>query len=132
MEARIQAILLAVEDLAQATTFYEALGFKKDRGGAESAIYSLGETQLVLATGSLLTGVTGQDLGTPGVQHRTMLAQMVRSQEAVDQIVAEAEKAGATIVKATGSNDWGGYNGVFADPDGHVWNVSFNLLFYRA
>jgi len=38
----------------------------------------------------------------------------------------EAERAGATIVKAARKTFWGGYAGVFADPDGHSWEIAFN------
>ena len=38
----------------------------------------------------------------------------------------QAERAGATIVKAAQKTFWGGYAGYFADPDGHRWEVAFN------
>jgi uncharacterized glyoxalase superfamily protein PhnB len=40
--------------------------------------------------------------------------------------LAEAEKAGARIVKAAGATFWGGYAGYFQDPDGHLWEVAWN------
>ena len=132
MQARIQAILLAVSDLPRTIAFYEAIGFEKDRSGGSSAVFSLGETDLVFVTSDVIQGVLGEAPGEPAVTRRQLLAHMERTQEGVDQVMAQVKQAGATIVKEAGANDWGGYNGAFADPDGHVWNVGFNLLFYRA
>ena len=54
------------------------------------------------------------------------LAYNARSREEVDEVLAEAEAAGATIAKAATEAFWGGYSGYFADPDGHLWEVAFN------
>lgn len=44
----------------------------------------------------------------------------------VDQVMTQAEKAGAKIVKAAQATFYGGYAGYFQDPDGHLWEVVFN------
>jgi uncharacterized glyoxalase superfamily protein PhnB len=44
----------------------------------------------------------------------------------MDAVIAEAEKAGARIVRPGGKTFWGGYSGVFVDPDGHPWEVAHN------
>jgi catechol 2,3-dioxygenase-like lactoylglutathione lyase family enzyme len=54
------------------------------------------------------------------------LAYNTRSNEEVDQIVAEAQAAGATVSKAPAETFWGGYSGVFLDLDGHPWEVAHN------
>ncbi len=36
-----------------------------------------------------------------------------------------ALRAGATPLKAPDPTEWGGYSGVFADPDGHVWELAY-------
>ena len=38
----------------------------------------------------------------------------------------EAEAAGATIGRPGAETFWGGYSGVFLDPDGHPWEVAHN------
>ncbi len=48
----------------------------------------------------------------------------VRSQDRVDEVLAEARSAGATITKPAGQTPWGGYSGSFADPEGVVWEVA--------
>jgi uncharacterized protein len=40
--------------------------------------------------------------------------------------MARAKAAGAQILKQAAKTFWGGYNGFFADPDGHLWEVAFN------
>ena len=60
------------------------------------------------------------------------LAHQVREQAEVDRVLAAAEAAGATIVRAAADNDFLGYSGSFADPDGHLWNIGFNPQFFRA
>jgi uncharacterized glyoxalase superfamily protein PhnB len=54
------------------------------------------------------------------------LAYNVHSPAEVDAVIAEAERAGAAIKRAGAETFWGGYSGVFADPDGHVWEVAHN------
>jgi uncharacterized glyoxalase superfamily protein PhnB len=41
-------------------------------------------------------------------------------------LLAEARRAGATILRPAHSAEWGGYTGAFADPDGYVWEVAHN------
>jgi uncharacterized glyoxalase superfamily protein PhnB len=60
--------------------------------------------------------------GAPGVE----LAYNVRSPGEVSALLAEAEQAGGTIVRAAARADWGGTTGAFADPEGYVWEVAHN------
>jgi uncharacterized glyoxalase superfamily protein PhnB len=50
----------------------------------------------------------------------------VRSPEEVDAVLAEAERAGARIPRYGGETFYGGYSGIFVDPDGHPWEVAHN------
>jgi uncharacterized protein len=54
------------------------------------------------------------------------LAYNVRSPSEVDAVMAEARAAGATITREADETFWGGYSGVFVDPDGHPWEVAHN------
>ena len=54
------------------------------------------------------------------------LAYNARSPEEVDQVIAEAQSAGATIGRVGAATFWGGYSGIFIDPDGHPWEVAHN------
>ena len=54
------------------------------------------------------------------------LATNVRSRAEVDAVMAEAEAAGASVLKPPEDTAWGGYSEYFADPDGHPWEVAWN------
>jgi uncharacterized protein len=54
------------------------------------------------------------------------LAYNVGSPGEVDVVITEAEAAGATIPRRGAPTFWGGYSGVFVDPDGHPWEVAHN------
>jgi uncharacterized glyoxalase superfamily protein PhnB len=54
------------------------------------------------------------------------LAHNVGSPGEVDAVIDEARAAGATIVRPGGETFWGGYSGVFVDPEGHPWEVAHN------
>ena len=44
------------------------------------------------------------------------------TESGVDELVARAAAAGATVVTDPTQQPWG-YEGTFADPDGHLWQV---------
>ena len=54
------------------------------------------------------------------------IAHNVRSEKEVDEVMGQAQRAGATIVKAAQKTFYGGYAGYFADPDDHLWEVAYN------
>src|SRR5262249_13965378 len=54
------------------------------------------------------------------------LGHNVNSEQEVDDVMRQAERAGAHIVKAAQRTFWGGYAGYFQDPDGHLWEVVWN------
>jgi uncharacterized glyoxalase superfamily protein PhnB len=54
------------------------------------------------------------------------LAHNVRTRLEVDRVIEEARSAGATIGREPAETSWGGYSGVFVDPDGHPWEIAHN------
>jgi uncharacterized protein len=54
------------------------------------------------------------------------LAYNVGSPAEVDATIKEARGAGARIAREPGETFWGGYAGVFVDPEGHPWEVAHN------
>ena len=42
----------------------------------------------------------------------------------------EAISAGGKLMKPAQKVFWGGYSGYFADPDGYLWEVAHNPLFW--
>jgi uncharacterized protein len=125
VEPRVSLITLGVRDLARARRFYEALGWPTGAApGDDVVFFRSGGTVLALwdraslAEDSSVTDAAGWG----GVT----LAHNVRSPAEVDAVLAEAEAAGATIGRPGAETFWGGYSGVFLDPDGHPWEVAHN------
>jgi uncharacterized protein len=54
------------------------------------------------------------------------LAHNVGSPAEVDALIADARRAGATITVEPHATFYGGYAGIFTDPDGHPWEISHN------
>jgi hypothetical protein len=67
----------------------------------------------------------GLPLSPPGTVDFA-LAHNVASKREVDDVLAQAEAAGAAIVKAAHATFYGGYAGYFQDPDRHLWEVAWN------
>ena len=129
MHPSLRAIILPVADIQRSTSFYESLGFQKSRGGAQLTLFELGSNTL----GLVPRNVIEEDLGnaSAGEPGGCLLFHSVRTRVEVDQVLLEAKEAGATVASEASDNDWGGYNGVFSDPDGHRWSVGWNPEFYR-
>jgi predicted lactoylglutathione lyase len=126
MEQRVSLVTLGVLDLSRARAFYGRLGWRESQpSNDEVAFFQCGG--MVLALWSLDDLVEDARVGQPGRGFANVsLALNVRSKQEVDATLAEAEKAGAKILKAGGDVFWGGYTGYFADPDGFVWEVAWN------
>jgi len=127
MSASITLITLGVADVAKATAFYEQLGFVRSRTASQEGVSFFRAGGVVLALWSREAqreDAAAQDLwnGNGGIA----VAQNVASEAEVDAVMATAEAAGARILKQAAKTFWGGYDGYFADPDGHVWEVAFN------
>jgi catechol 2,3-dioxygenase-like lactoylglutathione lyase family enzyme len=125
MEQRVSLVTLGVADLARARAFYEGLGWTTGAApGDDVVFFQAGGTIVGLWSREQLaedSGVTDSG-GWGGVT----LAHNVRSPAEVDTVMATAEQAGATIAREAGGTFWGGYSGVFLDPDGHPWEVAVN------
>jgi predicted lactoylglutathione lyase len=124
MDQRISLVSLGVGDLGRARAFYEALGWHGQEV-EETVFFQAGPLVLVLWARAKLaadSGVPDDGRGFDGVT----LAQNVRSAGEVDAVVAAAADAGATVTRRPGPTFYGGYAGVFLDPDGHAWEIAFN------
>jgi uncharacterized protein len=129
MEQRISLITLGVADLERSRAFYERLGWQRSVRGADGiAFFKTGGMALALYPRDDLAkdaGVSPQGHGFPGFT----LAFNARSRAEVEVVLAEAQAAGATIVKPAEEAFWGGYSGYFTDPDGFAWEVAWNPSF---
>jgi hypothetical protein len=125
MEQRLSLVTLGVADLGRARAFYEALGWTTGAAPAEDVVFFQAGGMIVALWGrtQLAEDSVVEDSGGWG---GVTLAHNVRSPEEVDAVLAEAERAGATIGRPGAATFWGGYSGVFLDPDGHPWEVAHN------
>jgi catechol 2,3-dioxygenase-like lactoylglutathione lyase family enzyme len=131
MEQRISIVTLGVADLGAARRFYEALGW--ECGEVEETVFvQAGGSAVVLWAREKLAADAGvEDAGIDGFGG-IGLAQNVRSSAAVDEVLAAARDAGATITKPAAETFYGGYAGYFADLDGHLWEIAHNPGFTLA
>jgi catechol 2,3-dioxygenase-like lactoylglutathione lyase family enzyme len=126
MEKRLGTLTLGVRDLAKARAFYEqGLGWTRDGGEADIAFYQLNGLVLGLYEWPKLAIDAGVDEVGSGFRGVT-LAYVVRKRDEVEEILREAEAAGAKILVNARETFWGGRDGYFADLDGHLWEVQWN------
>ena len=130
MKPRISMITLGVRDLERAITFYEqGLGFPRMESPPEVALFTLNGTWLGLYGRQALAEDARVAPEGSGFESFA-LAHNVHSEAEVDDVMAQAARADATIVKQPEKVFWGGYSGYFADPDGHLWEVAYNPHFW--
>lgn len=133
MRPHISLVTLGVDDLERAVGFYrDGLGLATE--GIVGKEFAHGAVAFFALAGGLRLGLwaradiahdTGLDIA-PGRPMAMTLGHNVQSRAEVDAVMAEAERAGAAIVKPARDTFWGGYAGYFQDPDGHLWEVVWN------
>ena len=133
MQARISLITLGVDDLERSLRFYrDGLGLpskgivgREFEHGAVAFFELQAGLKLALWPRTSLAHDSGLALaaGQPG---SFCLAHNLASPEAVDALMAQAERAGATLLKPAQATFGGGYAGYFQDPDGHLLEIAFN------
>jgi predicted lactoylglutathione lyase len=129
--ARVSLATLGVTDVVRATEFYESLGWRLSPASVPGLV------SFFQTAGGLLSLVKTDDIATDaGIASRrsadfrgVMLAINVESPAAVDDALRAAVQAGAALVKAGSQAAWGGYLGYFTDPDGHLWEITWNPSF---
>ncbi len=139
MHPRIRVVTLAVADLERALAFYrDGLGlvspgiigteFHDDVSGANGAV-AMFELEGGLILGLYPRAELAKDAGLPlepAARTEFSLGHEVGSREEVDALLARAEAAGARLTGGPRERPWGIYSGYFADPDGHLWEVTWN------
>ena len=133
MKPRITLITLGVDDLERAVRFYrDGLGLQTPgivgtefEHGAVAFFDLANGIKLALWPRASLAHDSGLPV-TPRSATEFCLAHNVSARAEVDEVLAQARKGGATLVKAAHETFYGGYAGYFQDPDGHLWEVAFN------
>ena len=127
MNSHVSAILLGVKDMERSKRFYvDGLGWKVESDYKISVFFVPHGGSLVGFYGreglADMVGVSPDGSGFSGV----VFNYVVRSEARVDEVMEEAKKAGAKILKPAAKLQWGGYGGSFADPDGYIWNIGYS------
>lgn len=125
MEQRVSVVTLGVADLELSRIFYRNLGWEEHPSSDDDVVF--------FQTGGMVVGLWDRKklaedsaVDDAGAWGGITLAFNTRSQGEVDAVIDEARFAGATIGREPAETFWGGYSGVFIDPDGHPWEVAHN------
>ena len=133
MEPRLTVLTIGVDDLQRALAFYrDGLGLKTD--GIVGTEFEYGAVGFFDLRGGLRLALwprdsIARDATVPKTEPSPTdftLGHNVKTRRDVDLVMAQAEAAGARIVKRQADTFWGGYAGYFQDPDGHLWEVVWN------
>jgi len=127
VEQRVSLVTLGVTDLARALAFYRALGWRQDDEQSDPgqvAFFQAGG--IVVALWDRTALAADSSVADGGGWGGVTLAYNTRSTAEVDEVLALAEGAGARIGRSGAPTFWGGYSGIFVDPDGHPWEVAHN------
>jgi uncharacterized protein len=133
MQPLITLITLGVDDLEESLRFYrDGLGFSTEgivgqqfEYGAVAFFQLQNGLRLALWPRKSIAHDTNLPVAARSATEFT-LAHNVRTKDEVEAVMAQAQAAGAAIVKPAHETFWGGYSGYFQDPDGHIWEVAFN------
>jgi uncharacterized protein len=124
MEQRMSLITLCYRDFERARDFYTALGWTI--GWTDDDVVFFEARGMIVALWDrekLAKDSCVQDSGGWG---GATLGYNTGSPEEVDEVLAQAQAAGATIGRPGAKTFWGGYSGLFIDPEGHPWEVAHN------
>jgi catechol 2,3-dioxygenase-like lactoylglutathione lyase family enzyme len=126
MNPHVSVITLGVRDLPRARQFYaEGLGWPVDQEYPQWVTFKMGEGSSMIGLYPWEAAATDAGLPPGGDGFRGVtLNYIVRSDDRVAEVLAEAERAGAAIVKPAEAGPWGGASGFFTDPDGYLWKVA--------
>jgi uncharacterized protein len=121
----VSLITLGVSDYTRAKSFYEALGWSTALDIEDTAFFQANGIVLVLWGRDKLaadSGIADDGANWSGIA----LAHNVGSREEVDEVIEQARRCGAAVTREPAETFYGGYAGVFRDPDGHAWEVAHN------
>lgn len=116
-----------VQDLERTTNFYKQLGFKHNGASDQLTSFFFGEEKFIIhffLKEILEPGMKGQIIDT-NAGNEIIFTLSAGSKEEVNAWEKEIRQAGGTIVSNPEEFGEGYYGFVFADPDGHRFNVFY-------
>jgi uncharacterized protein len=123
MDQKINVITLGVEDVSRAREFYERLGWTVAFTDGDIVMFQAGPMVVSLWDRGKLAADSG--VTSPGaVWGGFTLGYAVAGKDEVDAVCRDAATAGASVTSPPQDKGFG-YSGVFADPDGHTWEVAW-------
>lgn len=125
MEQRVSLVTLGVVDVARSRAFYEVMGWRTD-AKAEDDVVFFSCAGMVVALWDRQQLAEDSAVADGGGWGGVTLAYNTRDRTEVDAVLAQARDAGARIGREGAETFWGGYSGIFIDPDGHPWEVAHN------
>jgi uncharacterized protein len=124
MEQRMTLITLGYGDFERARDFYTAMGWTIGWTDDDVVFFQAGGMIFALwDRAKLEKDSCVQDSGGWG---GVTLGYNTNSPEEVDEVLAQAKAAGASVPRAGDKTFYGGYSGIFIDPEGHPWEVAHN------
>lgn len=116
-----------VADLDRTTAFYTQLGFKPNGASKDLTSFMVGEDDFIIHffLKDVLQQNTKIEIADAKLGNEIIFTLSADSKEETDRWAAEVEKAGGTLVTQPEAFGPGYYGFVFADPDGHKFNVFY-------
>ena len=118
---------LAVSDLERTTKFYTELGFRSNGSSKELTSFFFGEDDFVMhffLKDILKTSIKGEITDSQS-SNEVVFTLSAESTDQVDNWAKEVERAGGKIISMPEEFGKGYYGFLFADPDGHRFNVFY-------
>ncbi len=122
---RVSLVTLGVDDLGRARAFYEALGWTSGAAPADDVVF-FQSGGMVLALWDRQSLAEDCGVANTGGFGGVALAHNVASPDEVRAEIEAARAAGGLITREPAETFWGGYSGVYCDPDGHPWEIAHN------
>jgi predicted lactoylglutathione lyase len=127
----ISMVTFGAADVGKSSRFYERLGWRRSQAASNESICFLALNNIVLALSCRAwlardCGLEAEVLTDKAAFNGVALAQNCGSEAAVDRAYDHAIATGGRKRVEPQRAAWGGYHGIFVDPDGHIWELAFN------
>ena len=118
---------VGVSDLERTTKFYTDLGFKSNGASNDLTSFFVSEDNFIIHffLKEVLKTNISLDLVDPEKENEIIFTLSAETKEDVDKWAKEVEPAGGKLISKPEAFGEGYYGFVFADPDGHKFNVFY-------